>query len=399
MIARNEKSLLNYADLRMAARARLPRGLFEFIDRGTEDEHALSHNKSVLSELKLVPRVLRDVSSVSCAATLLGEKCDAPVVVAPTGSAGLAWHKGELALASAASKENVPFVISTASLTPMEEIIERTDGCAWFQLYIWPDKEESFRLVERARKAGFTGLMVTVDTVVTPNREYNVRNGFSIPLRPNLRNIMDSALHPTWTCSVVLRYLLSSGLPRHENYPEHLRNSLISKPKAPAATAGKSTVTWEDLERLRQEWPGKLVVKGILDPDDAAQAIGMGIDAIVVSNHGGRNLDSAVSPLTQLPVIRAAVGKDATLLVDSGFTRGSDVVKAIALGADGVMLGRMPLWGAAVNGEAGARHALQIIRNEILRTMSFIGATSLGALGRGYLSERAVTDNYSRRYE
>jgi isopentenyl diphosphate isomerase/L-lactate dehydrogenase-like FMN-dependent dehydrogenase len=372
--------LLNYADLRSAAKRRLPRGLFEFIDRGTEDERALRSNQDALTALKFIPRVLRDVSQASAATTLFGSEYSAPVIVAPTGAAGLAWHRGELALAKAAAATDVPFILSTASLTPLEEIMEHANGKAWFQLYLWPDKAASFELVERTRRAGFQTLVVTVDTVVTPNREYNVRNGFSIPIRPTFTNAVDAFLHPRWTFGVMFRYLMTTGLPRHENYPEHLRGSLVSKPNSHSPTAAYATVTWGDLQRLRDVWPGRLLVKGILHPEDAKRAVGAGMDGIIISNHGGRNLDSAISPILQLPRIREAVGSKATVLVDSGFQRGGDVVKALALGADAVLLGRMPLWGAAANGKAGAVQALQIIRTEIVRTLSFLGVSSIEQL-------------------
>lgn len=379
-------SMLNYVDLRAAAKRRLPKGLFEFIDRGTEDERAIQHNQDALASIKFIPRVLRDVSHASCATAYFDRTYDSPIAVAPTGAAGLAWHRGELALAKAAAAARVPFVLSTASLTPMEEIIEHANGQAWFQLYLWPEKKASFDLVERVRRAGFETLVVTVDTVVSPNREYNVRNGFSIPIRPTIRNGIDAFLHPRWAVGVMLRYLITTGLPRHENYPEHLRRSLVSAPRPPAPTAGKSTVTWSDLEKLRMAWPGTLLVKGVLHPQDAREMIELGMDGIIVSNHGGRNLDSAISPILQLPHIRNAVGATATVFIDSGFTRGGDVVKALALGANGVLMGRMPLWGAAAAGEQGALHALHIIRSEILRTFSFLGITSIAELSSELLA-------------
>ena len=374
--------LRNFHDLRRAARARLPRGLFEFIDRGTEDEVALANNRAAFERIKLVPRVLVDVCERRQAVTLFGREQPAPVIVAPTGAAGLAWYQGELALARAAAAEGVPFVLSTASLTPMETIASQAGGRLWFQLYIWPDREASFQLIERARQVGFEALVVTVDTVVSPNREYNARNGFSIPMRPTARNVWDFARHPGWTLGVMGRYLLTTGMPRHENYPDRLRHSLVAGPKRDAAVARARTLAWDELRVLRDRWPGKLILKGVLHPEDAVTAAAHGVDAVIVSNHGGRNLDSAVAPIDVLPAVVAAAGDRLAVLVDSGFTRGSDVVKAFALGAQAVLLGRMPLWGAAVAGEAGARHALGIVRSEIDRTLAYLGCCDIGAVQR-----------------
>jgi len=371
------KRLLNYEDFRRVAALRLPRGLFEFIDRGTEDEVALLHNRRSLTDIKLVPRVLRDVSGVKTQSALFGRACEAPILVAPTGAAGLACHKGELALAKAAAHEGVPFVMSTASLTAMEEIAMQAGGDLWLQLYVWQDRKSTYELIERAWRNKFEKLVVTVDTAVSPNREYNVRNGFTIPMRLTARNVWDVAMRPRWATGVMLRYLLTNGLPKHANYPEHLRKSLVSKPAAPSPRASAKTFCWDEVKELRDRWQGKLLLKGVLHPEDAELARATGIDGLVISNHGGRNLDSCVSPVAQLPVIRRAVGQEMLLLADSGMQRGSDALKAIALGANGVLFGRFPLWGAAVAGEAGARHALRIIKHEMLRTLSLSGITSI----------------------
>lgn len=365
--------LANFHDLRQAARSRLPRGLFEFIDRGTEDEVALRNNHNAFERVKLVPRVLVDVCERHQQVTLLGRKQASPLIVAPTGAAGLAWYQGELELAKAAAAMEVPFVLSTASLTPMEVIAKQAGGRLWFQLYIWPDREASYQLIDRAHDTGFEALFVTVDTVVSPNREYNARNGFSVPMRPRWRNILDFATHPRWSLGVMGRYLATTGMPRHENYPDRLRHSLVSGPKRDAAAARAKVLAWDELSRLRDRWPGKLILKGVLHPADAERAIEAGVDGIVVSNHGGRNFDSAIAPLDALPPIAAAAGTKLTILLDSGITRGSDVVKAMAMGANAVMLGRMPLWGAAAAGQAGARHALSIMKSEIDRTLAFLG--------------------------
>lgn len=379
-MAQDTLGCYNIFDLRDIAVRRVPKGLFEFVDRGTEDEVALRNNRAVFEKIKLRPRTLVDVSGRTQEVTLFGEKYKMPIAIAPTGTAGLMWYEGEIALARAARAAGIPFTLATGSMTAMERVAEEAGGNLWFQLYMWPDKSMSHKLVERAKAAGYEALIVTVDSAVSPNREYNLRNGFTIPFTFTRRNISDVLAHPRWLLCVLARYMMTTGMPRYENYPSEL------KARITAAPMGKSqmkndTLNWEDLRTLRKMWPGKLMVKGILHPEDAKLAAECGADGVIVSNHGGRNLDSSMAPIEVLPEIVDAVGQRITVIVDSGFRRGSDVVKALALGAQAVLIGRATLYGVAAGGEAGARRAIDILREEIGRVMALVGARSVGELG------------------
>ena len=369
----------NIEDLRLRARQVLPRGLFEFVDRGTEDETARAAIARAFEQIRLKPRVLVDVSDCSTQAQFFGSRSGMPCVVAPTGAAGLLWHDGEIAVARAARAAGIPFTLSTASIVSMERVAAEAGGRLWFQLYMWPERSMSYELVARARAAGYEALMVTVDTAVTPNREYNLHNGFSLPMRITRRNAVDVALHAGWFFNVFARYLVRSGVPRFENYPEQLRSSLADAP-ANRRMPKNDALTWDDLRELRRRWDGPLILKGVLHPEDALQALRCGADAVVVSSHGGRNLDAAVAPVDILPQVLDAVRGRMDVFVDSGFTRGSHVAKAVALGAKGVLVGRAPLWGVAADGEPGATRALQILQQELQRVMALCGCRDLAAL-------------------
>ncbi|WP_028605899.1 alpha-hydroxy acid oxidase [Ottowia thiooxydans] len=364
--------LLNIADYREQARKLLPHGLFEFVDRGTEDEVALFNNRRAFEAIKLVPRTLVDVSQRSAATSLFGKPLKMPLAIAPTGAAGLMWHDGEIALAQAAATAGIPFTVATGSLTSMERVAREAGGSLWFQLYMWPDRKASYGLVARAEAAGYEALVVTVDTAVGSNREYNVRNGFTIPFRFSARNVLDVMSSPRWMLRVLARYALTTGLPQYENYPPEMRRSVVARPMGKAMKK-TDALTWEDLRELRRVWPRTLIVKGILDPGDAARAIECGADGIVISNHGGRMLDSSIAPLDALPGIAKTVQKRVPLLLDGGIQRGSDIAKALALGADAVLVGRSTLYGLAVSGERGAGHVLALLHEELVRVMGLIG--------------------------
>lgn len=370
----------NIADLCGIARGRVPNGLFEFVDRGTEDEVSLRNNRAVFERIRLKPRTLVGVSDRNQEITLFGNRHKMPIVIAPTGIAGLLWHEGEIALARAAADAGVPFTLATGSMTAMEKVAEQAGGELWFQLYMWPDKSLSHQLVERARAAGFKALVVTVDGVVSGNREYNLRNGFTIPFTFTRKNVTDVLMHPRWLLNVLAKYVFTTGMPRYENYPSEIKYKVTARPMGRSQMRNDS-LNWDDLRELRKMWPHKLLVKGILHPQDAVLAADCGADGVVISNHGGRNLDGAVSPIEVLPEVVDAVGKRVAVLVDSGFRRGSDVVKALALGAHAVMIGRATLYGIAAGGEPGARRALTIFREEIDRVMALLGCRSIADVG------------------
>jgi len=379
----DDKSLgaYNIFDLREIARRRLPKGIFEFVDRGTEDEVALRNNRAAFERIRLKPRTLVDVSRRNQGITLFGQSHQMPIAIAPTGTAGLMWYHGELELARAAAAAGIPFTLATGSMTAMETVAKEAGGTLWFQLYMWPDRSLSHKLVERAKAAGYQALVVTVDGAVSGNREYNLRNGFTIPFSFTRRNVTDVLMHPRWMLSVLLRYLVTTGMPRYENYPSELRAKITARPMGRSMMKNDS-LNWDDLRALRKMWPRTLLVKGIMHAQDAVLAADCGADGVIVSNHGGRNLDSSMAPIEVLPEIVEAAGRRTTVIVDSGFRRGSDVVKALALGAKAVLIGRSTLYGTAAGGEAGAARAIGIFREEIDRVLALIGCLGVAELGR-----------------
>lgn len=373
--------ILNVADARRAARRRLPRGLFEYVDRGSEDEISIAENRRRLDAIKLSPAVLVDVSQRSTAATILGRERPLPLVVAPTAVAGLVWYDGEIAIAKAAAASGIPFCVSTQSITAIERIAAESGAELWFQLYVWKNRQRMLALLDRAWAAGAETLVLTVDTAVGPNREYNTRNGFGIPLKASWRAGLDVALHPRWAASVMLRALAAGGVPTYAHYPEEFRTALGRASLSDELSLAMD-VTWDDVDLLRRHWRGKLILKGVLRVDDASTALSRGVDAIVVSNHGARNLDCAPGPTDVLPAIAEAVAGRMELLADSGVRRGADIARFLALGANGVMVGRAPLYGVALGGAAGAGRVLDILAAELRTTMGMLGAGSLSDLRR-----------------
>jgi isopentenyl diphosphate isomerase/L-lactate dehydrogenase-like FMN-dependent dehydrogenase len=371
---------LAVADLRDMARSHLPRGIFEYVARGTDEDRAINGNARAFDEIEFVPRVVRNVSGATTACSLLGKPTAAPLAVAPTGFASLLWLDGEIASARAAAAAGVPFALSTGSITPMEKIKAEAGGRLWLQLYVWPQRDMTRQLIERAHKAGYEALIITVDTPVAPVRPYNLRNGFSIPFRLSPRNVFDIIQHPRWLFNVVFRRYMRSGPMVAENYPEQLRTPVSAAKVGKFNLPFSDDVTWDEIRELRRLWDGPLLLKGILDVEDAEHAVNSGIDGIVVSNHGGRNLDSAIAPIRVLPQIVDRIGHKATVLLDSGITRGSDIAKALALGAHGVLAGKAPLFGVGAAGEAGALRALELMLEELVRVMIFVGARDVSAL-------------------
>lgn len=368
----------NIADLRERARRRLPRGIWEYADRGVEDELGMARNRAGFERIAFKPRVLRGVHAIDTAAMVFGKPSAFPLALAPTGAAGLLWYKGDLLLARAAASAGVPFTISSASTMDLEEIAV-AGGRLWFQLYLWEDRSLSHAVVDKARDLGCEALFVTLDLPVPPNREYIQRSGFGTPFKLNARNTLDVLRHPRWLAGVMGRYALNGGIPTQANLPDRLR-AKVTKGAPPGALFKQDDLDWDGVKALRDRWPGKFVLKGILHPQDAEQALALGADGVVVSNHGGRALDSSLASIEALPDIVAAVGGRMTVLLDSGVRRGSDIVKAVALGADGVLAGRAPLYGLAAAGEPGVARALELLRSETARTMAMLGARSIAEI-------------------
>ncbi len=375
----------NIADLRLEAERRLPKGVFDYIDKGTEDMISLANNRRAFEDIKLLNKTLVDISDVKLDATVLGKHAAMPLAVAPTGTAGLAWFEGEFELAKAAAKAGVPFTLATGSNTPMEKLANEAGGRLWMQLYMWREKHLSDELVKRAARNGFEALIWTVDIGHGANREHNLRNGFATPYVLNTRSVVDMLLHPGWLTGVMGRYMMNGGMPKHVNYPPGYQTKITGNVAEQRKTHGVAAkradkLGWDDVDRLRDIFPGKLIIKGIVRPDDAEKAIEHGIDGIVVSNHGGRNMDSAPATISVLPQVVKAVNGRMSIIVDSGVRRGSDIVKCIALGADAVLTGRATLYGTAAGGEAGAGKAFDLLKDEMKRTMAYIGAQSVSEI-------------------
>lgn len=369
----------NTDDFRAIARRRLPRGLFDYIDRGTEDERALGNIRASLDAIRLEPRILGGGRAIDLSASVLGRVRPTPLIVAPTALAGMVADRGESKLARAASRFGIPFTVSTQSVEPIEDIRRAApDAELWFQLYVWRDRDLTRELLRRVAGQGCDVLVLTVDTQMPPKREYNLRNHFGVPFRPTPRNIVDMLCHPRWLLGVIGKSLATRGMPSYGHYPPEFRSGMM-KPQTVEALKLDPDLTWDDFRALRDGWRGQIVLKGVLAPEDALRARAEGADAVVVSTHGGRNFDCLPTTAEALPRIRAA-GEVPELLADSGVRRGSDVLKYLALGAQAVQLGRAPLWGLAAGDEGGAVALIEMLLEEMRVSMGFLGAASLADL-------------------
>ena len=368
---------LSISDLRVIAKRRLPRAVFEFIDGGSEDEITLRENRSAFERVRLLPRVLNDVSAPDIRTMLAGKEAQAPIVIAPMGSCMLAWPQADIAIARAAAALGLPYTLSTMSTTSIEAMAQAVQGELWFQLYVLKDRAFNDQLVARAQSAGYGALVVTVDLPAGGKRERDLRNGITVPLRINMRQILSGMAHPGWALQ-----MLRGGSPQYENVRGYMGNQAANL--TIAAKVGQSldpSYDWNDLARLRERWKGKLLVKGVEHPEDAARLAVLGVDGIWISNHGGRQLDGAVASADALPAIAAEVAGKIPLLIDSGVRRGVDILKARFLGAQAVAVGRAVLYGAAAGGEEGARRALQILIDELRLSMMLSGVSSLHDVG------------------
>ncbi len=370
----------NIADLREAARRRLPRVVFEYVDRGSEDEISARSNRTAFERWRFRPRALVDTSGRSQKVECFGRTWTLPLAIAPTGMAGLCWFDADVALARAAARKGIPFILSSVSTTPMERVAAAGDGERWFQLYLGRDREAGRRLVERARNAGYEALVVTVDSAVHGNREYNAKNGFVIPFRFTRRNFLDGATHPDWAFNTLLRTFVKLGVPRFANLDADGPGTAVASRSVGQAVQPRDTLTWEDLRWLRESWPKRLLLKGVMHPADVPDAIAAGCDGLIVSNHGGRQLDRSMAPIDALPDIVTAAAGRIPVFMDGGVRRGGEIVTALALGAQAVMVGRTTLYGVAAGGEAGVRRALDLLEHEIDQILALIGCPSFADL-------------------
>lgn len=364
------EDVLALADFEALARKRLPSPLFGYVSGDCEDGQSRRQNRLSFRDYELKPRVLVDVSERHQEITLFGRKYASPFGIAPMGIAALSAYRGDLVLASAAARAQVPFIMSGWSLIPLEEVA-RAAPETWFQAYLPRKQDQSAALIDRVANAGLQTLVITVDTPSPANRENNVRAGFSSPLRPSLRLAWEGVSHPRWLVSVFLRTLLKHGMPHFENWHGGRGTPMFSS-TLDTDIAQRGHLSWEHVRSIRKRWPGTLVLKGILAAEDAKLAREHGVDGIIVSNHGGRQLDGAVAPLRVLPQVIDSFGAGAVML-DGGIRRGTDVIKALALGARCVFVGRPFNYAAAVAGEAGVCHAVGLLEREISRNMAMLG--------------------------
>lgn len=379
----NVRQAINIDDLKLMARGRMPKITFDFVEGGVEDEDCLERNAAALRSIRLVPRYLTDISQRDQSVTLFGRTYSSPFGIAPTGLSGLFRRGADLMLATAAAEANIPYIMSSVANASLEQAAEIAREVMWFQLYCTNSRDVLENLVGRARDAGIGVMVVTVDVPMGQKRERNLRNGFTHPLRMTPATIIEALGHPGW----VFDYYRNGGMPMMENWRNY------SPPGAKAAEVAMvyarenpcPTQTWPQFEEIRRLWPGKLVIKGVLHPDDAVRAVEAGADAIYVSNHGGRQFDRAPSPVEVLPAIKAAVGGRATLLMDSGVRRGLDVVAARCLGAEAAFVGRATMYGASAGGLAGVRRAIAILKEEVDMALGGIGCPRAADLGPEYL--------------
>lgn len=371
----------NIADLRELARKRVPRAFFEYADRGSYDESTLRENRGAFDRIRFRQRVMADVDQRSLATTVLGQPLSMPLAIAPTGLTGLQHGSGEIHGARAAAKAGIPFCLSTMSICSIEQVRAATDTPFWFQVYVMRDRGFTRELIRRARAAECSALMLTADLTVQGQRHREIKNGLSVPPKVTLRNLFDIASKPRWAWNVWRAPSRSFG-----NLDGKVQgaDSLTTLAQW-IARQFDPTLNWDDLAWIRELWPGKLIIKGILDPEDAKLAVQHGVDAIVVSNHGGRQLDGAPATIDVLPAIVDAVAGGTEVLFDSGITSGQDLLKALALGARAGLIGKAFLYGLGAGGEAGVTQAIELIRKELSTTMALTGALDAANVSRNIL--------------
>lgn len=370
-------SAANIDDLRLIARKRLPRGIFDYIDGGAEDERTMRRNSEVFAGYSFSPRVMRDVSHIDTSTELLGHRLGFPIVFSPTGFTRIAHHQGELAVARVAARHGLPYCLSTLSTRSIEEVASVSNGPRWFQVYVWRDRGLVRDMLSRAAANGYDTIMLTVDTAVLGRRERDVRRGFTLPPTLGLSTIVDGVRHPRWTWDFVrhdpITFANVSGADGRAPGTAVTLSDFISEQFDPA-------LSWDDLGWFRENWSGRIVLKGVQCVEDAVTAQSLGVDGIALSNHGGRQLDGAPTPLELVaPVVDATQGA-VPVICDGGVRRGSDIVKAVALGATACTMGRSYLYGLGAGGEAGVEKALSFLTTEMTRTMQLCGVRSLAEI-------------------
>ncbi|NNF80313.1 MAG: alpha-hydroxy-acid oxidizing protein [Rhizobiales bacterium] len=373
------RSIFDVDDAMRLAKRRMPHMMFDFVQGAVGTELAANLNCEALNRIRLCPRVLVNVDGRKLGKQFLDEDMGLPFGIAPMGMCNLVWPGADGILAEQAAKHNIPLGVSTAASSRLEDMIEQSGGKAWFQLYVYQSHEAAFDLVDRAAAAGYTKLLLTVDVTQLSRRVRDLRNGFQVPFKMGPRQFADFALHPTWSLKT-----LAMGVPSPQNYDALKGDADATR------NANRGSADWNFLKRLRERWKHKLVVKGVLSPADAVQIKQIGADAVYVSNHGGRQLDSAPPAIQALGAVRSAVGPDYPLIFDSGVRSGEDVVKALAMGADFVMLGRPMLYAIGANGARGLNQLLEILKQDVDVALSQIGLTDISDVTAQMLYETSV---------
>lgn len=376
---------VNIEDLRRMAQRRLPRSVFDFFDGGAEDETTLRGNRAAFERVRLLPKVLVNVSQVDTGIEIFGARANLPMAIAPTGAIGAGRNGADLMLARAARAAGIPYTLATPATASIEEVAEKAGGRLWFQLYVFRNREFRMKLVARAKAAGYELMFVTVDLAVGGKRERDLRNDFVAPFSPSWRNSRDMPWKPAW-----LFDMARHGIPTMKNLEGMARSSTrITDIAASVGREMDASFDWEQLKELRDAWPGKLVLKGVERADDAERAASLGCDGVVVSNHGGRQLDGAQATLDALPAVARAVGSKITVLLDGGVRRGVDILKARALGARAVLTGRATLFGVMAGGEAGAKRAIEILGGEFERALQLCGVRSAQDIGADLVAQES----------
>ncbi len=380
---RRLKAAINISDMRSLAKRRVPKAVFDYVDGGANDEIAYARSQEIYSRIEFKARVLRDVSNIDLSAEILGKTSSLPIIFAPTGYTRMMHYKGEVMVAKICQENNLIYNLSTMGTTSSKEIGAQVPNVRrWFQLYLWRDREQSLKFIEEAKLAGFEGLMLTVDTAVGGIKWRDMRNGLTVPPKIGLKTFFDMALKPRWWFNLLTTAPLEFATFRNFNKP---LSEIAAKVFDPA-------VTFEDVKWLRSVWQGKLIIKGIQTVEDASELAKIGVDAIVLSNHGGRQLDRSVVPLELLPSVRAAIGtkgKGPQIYIDGAIMSGADVLAAIALGADAILIGRAYLYGAMAAGEAGVKKIVELLRFEMETAMKLMGAKNLSELTPDFINIRS----------
>ena len=361
------QKIFSIKDARELSRKRLPKLVFDFIDGASGDEKLAEINSKALDQIRLEPKVLRNVEKRSLKKKVLGYEFDFPFGFAPMGMTNLSWPGADAMLAAESARNNIPTCVSMASTTTLEKMYELSEGHSWMQLYIFQDENFVMELLDRAKNTGYEVAILTVDVPVLSRRTRDDKNGFSYPFKIGPKQFFDFATHPIWSISTLL-----SGIPKPMNYVTSKSGDGIFKRKE-----SRGSTDWDTLKRVRDKWKGKLIIKGVMSPDDAKQIKEAGADAIQVSNHGGRQLDSATAAINMLPLIRKSVGSDFPLIFDSGIRSGSDIVRALAFGADYAMIGRPVMYAMGADGRKGLRRIVEIIKEEASTTLGLVGLNDI----------------------